>query len=173
MDFGQDMEVIGMEARIEMDGEDGHDASGLEREIDRLIGLLAADEEPAVVQSAMLMLVGIGPAAFGQLSQRMYKTADDRLRIRTIEVLGLSCQAHPEAVAILVSAWSVLVEPRAQGAIERALFATLVILILRHGVPQPEPLRGGRNGTRRAASSRARKVATGAVLPPPNEAGGS
>jgi hypothetical protein len=162
-----------MEARIETGSEDGDEMSGLGREIDRLIGHLADDEVQAVVQSAMFTLVGIGPAAFGRLSQTMYEAADDRLRIRTIEVLGLYSQAHPEAVAILVAAWGVLIDPRARGAIERALFATLLILILRHGNSQPEPTRGGRKGSRRTAPSRGRKAVTEAALPPPGEAAGS
>jgi hypothetical protein len=117
--------------------------SGLDNEIDRLIGLLADDKDQQVAQSAMFRLVGIGPAAFGQLEGAMYETDDDRLRVRTIEVLGLSCKSHPEAVSILVAAWWVLVEPCARGTIERALFATLLNLLLRHGVSQPEPKRRG------------------------------
>jgi hypothetical protein len=92
----RDSETIGMETLIETGDQAGDDVSGLDREIDRLIGLLAADEEQAVVQSTMFTLVGIGPLAFGRLSRAMYETADDRLRIRTIEVLGVCCLSHPE-----------------------------------------------------------------------------
>jgi hypothetical protein len=154
-----------------MGGED--DVSGPDREIDRLIGLVAEDEEQSVARSAMFALIGIGSAAFGRLTLTMYETADVRLRIRTIEVLGLSCLSHPEAVAILVAVRSVLVEPRARGAIERALFATLLILILRCGDTQVEPAPGGRKGARRASSSRGRRDVAGVALPPPGEAAGS
>jgi hypothetical protein len=161
-----------MEPRIATGGDDGDAGSGPEREIDRLIGLLAEDEEPAVVRAAMLTLIGLGPPAFGPPSEAMYEVEGDQLRVRTIEVLGLSYLSHPEAVAILVAAWSVLVEPRARGAIQRAMFSTLLILILRCGDTQPEPPRGGRKGARRASSSRGRKAAAGAALPPPGEAAG-
>jgi hypothetical protein len=71
----------------------------------------------------------------------MCETADDRLRIRTIEVLCLSCLSLPEAVAILVAAWSVLVEPRARGAIERTLWATLILLMAHERDSRREPTR--------------------------------
>jgi hypothetical protein len=137
-----------MEPRIEAGGDDGDAGSGLDNEIDRLIGLLADDKDQQVAQSAMFRLVGIGPAAFGRLEEAMYETADGRLRIRTIEVLGLSCLSHPEAVSILVAAWWVLVEPGARGTIERVLFATLLGLLLRHGVSQRGPKFRGRKGSR-------------------------
>jgi hypothetical protein len=170
MKRGRDSEVIGMEARIEMGGEDGDEMSGLDHEIKRLIGLLADGENQQDAQSAMFTLVGIGPAAFKQLTEAMYETADDRLRIRTIEILGLSCLCHPEAIAILVAAWGVLVEPRARGAIQRALCATLLLLILRCVDTEPEPPRGSRKGSRRAASTRVRKTGTGANHQPPGDA---
>jgi hypothetical protein len=173
MKRGRDSEVIGMEARIEMGGEDGDEMSGLDHEIKRLIGLLADGENQQDAQSAMFTLVGIGPAAFGRLTQTMYETADDRLRIRTIEILGLSCRCHPEAIAILVAAWGVLVESRARGVIERALFATLLILLARNGVSQPEPTHVGRKGVRRASSSRGRMAVAESALPPPAETAGS
>jgi hypothetical protein len=110
-----------MEAYINTGSEDGDNDSGLEREIDRLIGLLDGDEDQVVEQSAMFTLDGIRPPAFGPLSEAMYETEDDRLRIRTSEVLGISSLSHPEAVASLVATWGVLVEPRARGAIQRAL----------------------------------------------------
>jgi hypothetical protein len=97
----------------------------------------------------------------------MYETADDRLRIRTIEVLGVSYQSHPEAAAILIAAWGVLVEPCSRGTIERALFATLLILVLRRGVSQLEPKRRGRKG------SRGRKAVKEAILAPACEAADS
>jgi hypothetical protein len=109
-----------MEARIDT----GDDGSGLEREIDRLIGLLAGHEEQAVVSSAMITLVNLGPAAFVRLTAAMWATEDDHHRIRTIEVLGVCCLSHPEAVSVLVAALNVVVEPRALGAIQRALCAS-------------------------------------------------
>jgi hypothetical protein len=104
-----------MEAQIETGGQVGDDVSGLDREIDWLIGLLATDEDLAVIQSAIFTLVGIGPPAFVPLSEALYETEDVRLRVRTIEVLGISSLSHTEAIAILVAAWRGLVEPRARG----------------------------------------------------------
>jgi hypothetical protein len=128
----------------------------LEREIDRLLGLLAGDEEQAVVQSAMFTLLGFGPAAFRQLTATIYTTEDDRLRLRAIEVLGLSSQSHHGAIPILIAAWGVLVDPSARAAIHRAQCATLLILSLRCGHSRPESGRRGRRGSRRAASPRGR-----------------
>jgi hypothetical protein len=54
-------EVIGMEAHVESGGDD---RSMLDIDIDRLIGLLAADVNQPVAQSAMITLVNLGPAAF-------------------------------------------------------------------------------------------------------------
>jgi hypothetical protein len=107
-----------MEARVETGGDA---RSMLDIEIDRLIGLLAADEKQAIVSSAMIILVNLEPAAFARLTAAMWTTEDDRLRIRTIEVLGISSLSHPEAVSALAAAWGVVIEPRARGAIQRAL----------------------------------------------------
>jgi hypothetical protein len=104
--------------------------SVLEREIDRPIGFLPGAEEQTVVSSAMITLVSPGPATFVQLTAATRTTEDDRLRIRTIEVLGVCCLLHPQAHAILVAALKVVVEPRALGAIRRALCATTNILAL-------------------------------------------
>jgi hypothetical protein len=145
-----------MKAQIETGGQAGDDGSVLDIEIDRLIGLLAADEDQAVVQSAIFRLVGIGPPAFGPLSEALYETEDVLLRLRTIVVLGISSLSHPEAVASLVAEWGVLVDPSARAAIERALCATLLILSLRCGNSQPEPERRGRKG-----------VATGRIVAGP------
>jgi hypothetical protein len=46
----------------------------LDIEIDRLIGLLAADERQAVVSAAMILLVNLGPAAFARLTAAMCRT---------------------------------------------------------------------------------------------------
>jgi hypothetical protein len=127
-----------MEARVETGGDDG---SMLDIEIDRLIGLLAGDEKQAIVSAAMILLVNLGPAAFGRLTAAMWTTEDDRLRIRTIGVLGISSLSHPEAVSILVAAWDVLVEPRARGAIRRALGATLFLLMAHERDSRREPTR--------------------------------
>jgi hypothetical protein len=51
--------------RIDLVGGDGNDASGLDREIDRPIVLLAGDADQVVVQSVVFTLLGLGPAAFG------------------------------------------------------------------------------------------------------------
>jgi hypothetical protein len=101
-----------MGVRVETGGDDG---SMLDVEIDPRIGLLAADEEQAVVRSAMIRLVNLGPAEFVQSTAAMCTTEDDRLRIRTIKILGVCCLCHPGAVAILVAASKVVVEPRARG----------------------------------------------------------
>jgi hypothetical protein len=148
-----------MEARVETGGDD---RSMLDIKIDRLIGLLAADENQAIVSSAMIILVNLGPAAFARLTAAMYTTEDGRLRIRTIEVLGVCCQSHPGAVAILVAALNLVVEPRALGASRRALCATMHTLALRCDDTRPEPKRGGRNKPRPTATSRGRKTVTGA-----------
>jgi hypothetical protein len=103
MDFGRDSEVMGMEVRVETGGEDMDDVSGLDIEIDRLIILLTGDADQAVVQSAIFSLLGLGPAAFGQLTATIYTTGDHRLRLRAIEVLGLSCQSRHGAIAILAA----------------------------------------------------------------------
>src|SRR5437879_193784 len=84
----------------------------LDIDIDRLIGLLADDEKQVVVSSAMILLVNLGPAAFGRLTAAMWTTEDDRLRIRTIEVPGVCCLSHPGAQAILIVSLKVVVEPR-------------------------------------------------------------
>jgi uncharacterized membrane protein len=135
-----------MEARVETGGDA---RSMLDIEIDRLIGLLlAADEKQAVVSSAMILLVHLAPAAFARLTAAMWTTEDDRLRIRTIEALVVCCLSHPGAHAILVAALKVVVEPRALGAIRRALCATMNILALMDYDPEPEPRRGGRKKAR-------------------------
>jgi hypothetical protein len=92
-----------MEAPINTGGEVGDDVSGLDREIDRLIVLLAGDADQAVYQSAMFTLLGFGPAAFGQLAEAMYATEEDQLHLRAIEVLGLACKSHFEPNAILAA----------------------------------------------------------------------
>jgi hypothetical protein len=130
------------------------DGSGIEREIEWLIGLFVADSNQAVVQSARFTLLGLGPAAFGQLTTMMYATEDDRLRLRAIEVLGLSSQSHHGAIPILIAAWGVLVDPSARAAIQRALCATLLILSSRCGNSRPEPGRRGRDGPRRRGAVR-------------------
>jgi hypothetical protein len=155
-----------MEARVETGGDD---RSMLDIEIDRLIGLLAADEKQAVVSAAMILLVNLGPAAFARLTAAMWTTEDDRLRIRTIEVLGACCLSHPETQAILIVSLKVVVEPRALGAIRRALCATSHILALIDLDPQPEARRGGRKKPRSATTPRGRKTVTEAMLPPPGD----
>jgi hypothetical protein len=82
-----------IEARIETDGDLG---AVLDIEIDRLVGLLAGDEEQAVVKSAMIKFMGFGPATFVKLTATMYTTEDDRLRIRAIEVLGSAASPTPK-----------------------------------------------------------------------------
>jgi hypothetical protein len=104
MDLGSDSEAIGMEARIDTGGNEGDYVSALDREIDRLIGLLADDEEQAVDQFAMFTLLGFGPEAFVQLTAT------------AIEVLGRSCQAQHGAIAILIAGWGSLVNPSARAA---------------------------------------------------------
>jgi hypothetical protein len=84
--------VIGMEARVET----GDDRSMLDIEIDRLIGLLADDEKQAIVSSAMILLVNLGRAAFARLTAAMWTTEDDRVRIRTIKVLGSAASPAPK-----------------------------------------------------------------------------
>jgi hypothetical protein len=64
-----------MEARVETGGDD---RSMLDIEIDRLIGLLAADEKQAIVSSAMIILVNLEPAAFARLTAAMWTTEYDR-----------------------------------------------------------------------------------------------
>jgi hypothetical protein len=163
-------EAIGMEARVETGGDD---RSMLDIEIDRLIGLLAADENQAIVSAAMILLVKLGPAAFARLTAAMWTTEDDRLRIRAIEVLGVCCLSHPEAQAILIVSLKVVVEPRALGAIRRALCATSHILALMDRDPQSEPRRGGRKKPRAAAPPLGPKPVTEASHPPPGEAADS
>jgi hypothetical protein len=135
-----------------------------------LLGLLAADEMQAIASAAMLLLVNLGPAGFAPLTAAMWTSEDDQLRVRTIEALGVCCLSHPEAVSILAAALNVVVEPRALGAIQRALCASMLILALRQYDSQPEPERRARKGSRRAASSRSRKTGTGANHPPPGDA---
>jgi hypothetical protein len=167
IDFGRNAEAIGIEVRVETSGDDG---SMLDTQIDRLIDLLAADEEQAIVSAAMILLVHLGPTVFARLTAAMWTSEDDRLRIRTIEVLGVCCLSHPEARAILIVSLKVVVEPFALGAIRRALCATGHMLALTNLDPQPEPGRGGRKKPRSAARSRGRKTVTEPILPPPGDA---
>jgi hypothetical protein len=173
MELGRDSEAIGMEARIKTGGEGRDEMSGLICEISRLIGHLAGDEEQPVAQSAMTTLVNLGPAAFVQLAAAMWSTEDDRLRIRTIEVLGVCSLSHPEAIAFLVASLKVVIEPRALGAIRRALCATSHILAFMEPDPQPEPKRGGRKKSRPAATTRSRKTVPEASHRPPGESADS
>jgi hypothetical protein len=92
-----------MEARIDTGGDEGDGGSGLGCEIGRLIVLLAGDADQAVYQFAMFTLVNLAPAAFRQLTATMCTTADDRLHLRAIEVLGLACKSHFEPNAILAA----------------------------------------------------------------------
>jgi hypothetical protein len=57
-----------------LDGGDGDDGSGLDRKIDRPIGLLAGDEDRQVAQSAMVAVVNLVPGAFVQLTAAMCRT---------------------------------------------------------------------------------------------------
>jgi hypothetical protein len=106
----------------------------------------------------MFTLLVLGLEVFGQLTATMYPTEDDRLRIRAIEVLDLSSRSPHGAIAILIAAWGVLVDPSARLAIQRAPCATLLILSLRCGNSRPERGRRGRKGSRRAESSPGRKT---------------
>jgi hypothetical protein len=170
IDFGRNSEAIGMEAPIDTCGDEGEDGSVLEREIDRPIVLLAGDADQAVVQFAMFALLGLGPEAFGQLTATMYTTEDDRPSIRAIEDLGLACQSHSKPIAIIASAWGVLVDPGAREAIRRLLSATRDTLALRCGFSRREREREGRIGSRRASSSRSREALTEAILSPSDDA---
>jgi hypothetical protein len=160
-----------MEAHINSGGVDGDDGSGLETEIDGMIGLLAGDADQAVVQFAMAGLRASGPAAFWRLAAAIRTTEDASLRLRAIEVLGLSCRSHIEPVAILAGIWEDLVDPVARESIRRFLFTALDERALNLGFsrPEPQPEPRVRKKPRRAASSRGLKLVTKAILPPPGE----
>jgi hypothetical protein len=141
-----------MEAGIDLVGGDGNDASGLDREIDRLIVLLAGDEERAVVQSVVFTLLGLGPAAFGQLTEAIYTTEDGQLRLRTIEVMGLSSQSRHGTIPILIAAWIARRPDRPGGDPEGAL------------CPAADPVLAVWQLPARAGASGSEGVATGRVI---------
>jgi hypothetical protein len=65
------------------------DASGLDREIDRPIGLLADDEDRQVAQSAMVAVVNLVLGAFVQLTAAICRTEARKVVIGEARALDL------------------------------------------------------------------------------------